>query len=336
MIRSFSILAVVALFVFTGCERLLIERKPADDPVANFDTMWQTVNNKYSFFDLKNIDWDHVYDTTRPKVSEEMTTRELYNVLADMLFVLRDGHVNLITPFDISRNWLWYLDAPENFDYSLIERNYLGENYEITGPFRNAWLKDTVGYVYYGSFSSHISDYSIDYIVNKFKDAKGLIIDVRNNGGGSSANADKFVSRFADENRLYGYERFKTGPGHQQFSAYFERHVDTGGDKRFTKKVVVLTNRSSYSATNDFVLQMRALPHVTIIGDTTGGGGGYPYYAQLPNGWIYRFSSTQLVDPNQQQVEMGIAPDEVEYLRDIDKLNGRDNIVERAIQIIKQ
>lgn len=321
---------------FAGCERALIDRKPADDPVAIFDTMWHTIDRKYSYFELKGIDWDQVYDTTRPKVHEDMSTRELYNVLADMLFELEDGHVNLITPFDFSRNWEWYLESPQNFNNSLIERHYLGDNYEITGPFRNTWLPDTIGYMYYGSFGSYVSDYSIDYIVEKFKQGKGLIIDVRNNGGGSTGNGDKIASRFTTQPRLYGYDRYKTGPDHNDFSQFFERYVDTGGDARFTKPVVVLTNRSSYSATNDFVLQMGALPHVTVIGDTTGGGAGTPYYGQLQNGWTYRFSSTQTVNLNQNQVEPGIPPDEQIDLDPAAEQNGEDNIIERAKEIIKQ
>ena len=298
--------------------------------------MWHTIDRKYSYFELKNIDWQTVYDTFRPKITEQSSSRELFEVLADMLFTLQDGHVNLVTSFDVTRNWNWYLKSPPNFDWNVVERHYLGENYEISGPLRNVWLPDTIGYIYYASFSNNISDAAIDYVIRKFMPAKGIIIDVRNNGGGNTLNVDKLVSRFADKSRLYGYERYKIGPGHNDFSEYYERYIEPDGDTQFTGKVVVLTNRGCFSATNLFTLQMKSLPYVTIVGDSTGGGGGFPYYAQVPNGWIYRFSSTQMFDRNKKHVELGIAPDVQEYLRAGSVLSGRDDIIEKARQIIKQ
>ncbi len=328
--------AFILLISGSSCERLLIDRHPADGPVATFDSMWHTIDRKYSYFGLKEINWDMVYDTFRSKVNDEMDSRELFEVLADLLFTLRDGHVNLITSFDVSRNWTWYLNSPPNFDWNVIERNYLGEHYEITGALRNTWLPDTIGYIYYGSFMNNISDGAIDYVIRKFMNAKGIIIDVRNNGGGLILNADKLAGRFTRKRVLYGYERFKTGPGHDDFSDYYERYIEASGDTQYTGKVVVLTNRSSYSASNLFTLQMKSLPNVSIVGDTTGGGGGLPYYAQLPNGWTYRFSSTQLFDSQKRDVELGIAPDVYEFLRAGSLLSGRDDIIERARQIIKQ
>ena len=62
------------------------------------------------------------------------------------------------------------------------------------------------------------------------------------------------------------------------------------------RKVVVLTNRHSYSATNDFVNSMRCFPNVTLVGDKTGGGSGLPFSSELPNGWGVRFSASPHLD----------------------------------------
>lgn len=40
---------------------------------------------------------------------------------------------------------------------------------------------------------------------------------------------------------------------------------------------MLLINRHSYSATNDFVNAMRYFPNVTLVGDKTGGGSGLPF-----------------------------------------------------------
>ena len=79
-----------------------MEKNPGDDPVSNFESLWQTANDKYSFFEYKGIDWDAVYDEYRPRVYDGMTNYQLFQVLKEMLNELRDGHVNLISPFNIS------------------------------------------------------------------------------------------------------------------------------------------------------------------------------------------------------------------------------------------
>ena len=55
---------------------------------------------------------------------------------------------------------------------------------------------------------------------------------------------------------------------------------------------MLLINRHSYSATNDFVNAMRYFPNVTLVGDKTGGGSGLPFSSELPNGWGVRFSAS--------------------------------------------
>ena len=325
---------VCLLLGFTRCERLLIP--PDGDPtaVATFEELWSTVNRKYSFFTLKRIDWADVYRRYRPQVRNGMNTIELFDVLAAMLFELRDGHVNLRSPFDVSRHWEWYLTAPPNFNWDVIERNYLDNDYRRTGPLLNRAI-DSVGYVYYESFSQFVSDFHIDFVVARFRNAKGLIIDVRNNGGGSTANVARLTSRFVREKTLYSYWIYKTGPAPDAFSEPIAQHIEPDGDNTWSKPVVILTNRRCFSATNDFVLAMKALPNVTVVGDTTGGGGGLPYFAELPNGWTYRFSTTATLTPDGRQVELGIAPDVRVDLDPADEARGVDTILERALDLLR-
>ncbi|SDK38515.1 Tricorn protease C1 domain-containing protein [Catalinimonas alkaloidigena] len=327
----FLLLCIASL---TGCEQVLIPTDGDATPVENFEQLWHTVNEKYSFFGFKQVDWDSVYAVYRPQVKNDMNVVELFDVMADMLFTLRDGHVNLRSQFDVSRNFDWYLNAPPNFNYDIVERNYLRDDYRITGPFLNTAI-DSVGYVYYGSFSSSVSEFHIDFIVNRFQNAKGLIFDVRNNGGGSLSNVRRIMSRFVKEKTLYAYWIYKSGPGRNEFSEPIPQYIEPEGDYRYEKPVVILTNRQCFSATNDFVLAMSALPNVTIVGDTTGGGGGLPYHGELPNGWTYRFSVTSTLTPEGENVEFGIPPDVRVDIRAADAQRGRDTMLDRAIDLLQ-
>jgi len=325
---------VFFIFYLSACELMFTETVPEATPQENFDYMWKVVDENYSFFTYKNIDWQQVYNDNQSRITDNMTQEELFDVLADMLFVLRDGHVNLSADFDFSRNWQWYLDYPTNFDYNILERNYLKDNYQYTGALTNTTL-DSIGYIYYSSFSSGISATSLDYVLKKFQNTKGLIFDIRGNGGGYISNVTTLVERFADKKRKTHLERYKTGSGHNDFSDYFS--FSEGPDTAavlYQRPIVVLTNRQCFSSANDFVMRIRNFPNVTIIGDTTGGGGGLPINRELPNGWVLRFSATQSFTPEGFNVELGIPPDIPIQMKKTDLDAGKDTYIEFAKQYL--
>ncbi len=329
------VLIIIITLSLTACEKAFIEKDPANEPVENFQILWETIDKKYSFFEYKNINWDSIYSEYRPRVHNQMTERQLFSVLSEMLHHLRDGHVNLDAGFDISRSWEWYKDYPANFNYSILRSSYLKNTYEEKGPFVTQVI-DSIGYIYFGSFTKRVEPEIIDNIIEDFSDLKGIVFDVRSNGGGFSTNVEILASRFADKERLVAYNLFKKGPGHDEFTDPQPVHLSPKGSEQFLKPVVVLTNRRSYSATNDFALKMSALPHVTVVGDTTGGGGGTPIYKELPNGWTYRFSATITLAPDKFNVEHGIPPDIQVDMRQRDISRGLDTILETALELIQQ
>ena len=151
-------------------------------------------------------------------------------------------------------------------------------------------------------------------------------------------SAQKLASRFTDEELLVGYIQHKTGRGHSDFSAMEAQYLQPGKGIRWRKPVCVLTNRSVYSAANEFVKCMKAIGRarkgasssVTIIGDTTGGGAGMPFSSELPNGWGVRFSACPMYDAVGNTTEFGIAPDVKVDITDEDFAKGLDTIIEAA------
>ncbi|MGF1586024.1 MAG: S41 family peptidase [Bacteroidales bacterium] len=329
------IILLILIQVLASCEKAFIENDMENTHENNFELLWTTIDGKYSFFEYKNINWDSIYHVYKPKINNGISERQFFDILAGMLFELRDGHVNLYSDFDSSRNWDWHASYPANFNLTLVNFYYLGVDYRTTGPFMST-ARDSVGYVYIASFAEQVSNKDIDEIIEKYSGLKGIVIDVRNNSGGLSNNGKIIASRFADKRRLVSWYRYKTGPGHGDFSEPQPNYVSPEGKIRFTKPVVVLTNRRTYSATNDFVLNMTAFPHVTIMGDKTGGGGGTPYDQELLNGWRYRFPRTQTLAPNGFNVENGIDPNINVNLTRNDAERGIDTIIEAAIKYITE
>lgn len=304
---------------------------PANTKQSNFELLWKIVDENYCYFDYKRINWDSIKTVYKPRVDTAKTKRALFDVYGAMLNELKDGHVNLSSEFNVSRYWDWYLDYPQNYNSSLLERNYLGSDYLIAGSLVMQKFNN-VGYIYYSSFSSGFSATNLYSGLHKLGKIDGLIIDIRDNGGGLVSMSDLFTQCFLKEETLVGYTRYKQGPEHTDFSPYFSKRLaPLDGGPAFEGPIVLITNRSCYSSANDFTNSMKCLPNVTHIGDKTGGGGGLPFSSELYNGWSVRFSKDPLYDRNKNQIELGIEPDIYVDMDKTEEANGIDTILEEAI-----
>ena len=319
------------LLLLASCIR---EEEYDNSAVGNFEALWTLIDEHYCYLDYKQIDWDAIHEQYRRQITDDMGNDALFEVLGNMLAELRDGHVNLYSAWNTARYWDWYLDYPRNFSEALIE-DYLGRDYRIGGGARYTILKDNIGYVYYPDFSAGIGDGNLDEMLLYLGVCNGLIIDVRGNGGGNLTTSSKLAARFTNERVHVGYLQHKTGPGHSDFSDPEPLYIDPSDGVRWQKPVVVLTNRHSYSATNDFVNSMRCFPQVTLVGDRTGGGGGMPFSSELPNGWGVRFSASPTLDADGQHIEDGIDPDIHVDMTEEDEARGVDTIIETARKALK-
>ncbi len=332
MKRALTLLLAALLAGAPSCSRLILDEEPENSPVANFEYLWEQCHQKYSFFAFKQIDWLEVHDRYRSQVSDAMTDEELFDLLARMLNELRDGHVNLFSPFNVSR-YEMQLAAPENYDGRLLRENYWGDDAYYTGSFLNDFLAEgQIGYLRYSSFMDPVTDADLDYVLDRFANCRGLVLDVRGNGGGDVFNVFAIAERLTDQERLVYRSVTKTGPGPDDFSAPDDVYVKPeDGQKRFLGKVAVLTSRGCYSATNFLATILLEFPNVALVGDTTGGGGGAPSGGQLPNGWGYRFSVTQSFTLDGFNVEHGVHPQIPVWMDPASAARGRDDILEAAM-----
>lgn len=324
------ILIFSTVLIFSSCEKILFEPDLGSrDPLTNFDYLWGEVDKKYSYFELKNIDWDEVKNTYRSMLTANSTEEELFDVLANMLNELRDDHTNLISPFNVSR-YNVVLTGPENYRQRTIAEFYIPDIW-LTGAFKHGFLENKeIGYIRYGSFLSEFSDEALDLILNRYQSTKGLILDLRANGGGNIFNIPKILGRFTDTKTLSGYSITRNGPNHNDFSNKENFFITPYSGVKYLKPVIVLIDRGSYSATTFFALATKAFPNITLLGDTTGGGGGLPNGGQLPNGWTYRFSISQLFDLNGNNYAEDGVPADIQAAFDWNDLT-KDEILERAI-----
>ena len=321
-----------------ACTHTLGDVSYPDTPVGNMEALWHIIDERYCFVEEKGVDWDAIYTEYMDSAkqidpADKQADIRLFDQMASMLNRLHDGHVNLYTAFDVSSSDEWYKDYPVLYNSQIINDVYL-QNARRAGGLTYAKIAgDSIGYIRYSSFSSSFGVANMYYVLTAFKDCKGIVLDVRNNGGGDLTNAYKLAATFMENDTLIGYWQHKSGKGHTDYSSLEPLYVrESDMPNKWFRPVIVLQDRYTYSAANSFVNAMRYAKNSLLLGGVSGGGGGMPMSYELPNGWTVRFSSVKMYDADQQSIEEGIEPDVYETLRSSDK----DDLIERAVAIINK
>ena len=334
-----ALTAILLSVVASSCEKMFMDDDMESTPTATFEYLWQQIDERYSQFDVKNLDWQAVHDMLAPRVSDDMSDDSLFVVLGDMLNTLNDGHVNLWSPVDIFSSEAIFLQryGNANFDQTTVLLNYLRHNSHSTGGF----VYNTVGggrvlYIRYSSFMNDADTKTLHYIMDKYKDLDGIIFDIRQNGGGSIQNEWNIMALLPSKGQLLYRTQAKSGPRHDDFTPLVDVHAPDNDEQYspYTKPFVVLTDRGCYSAASSFSLCVRTYDNVTVMGDTTAGGLAVPTGGALPNGWYYRFGVTRTIAPDGVNYEEGVPPDQVVLLDPAAVMTGHDNIIDSAITLI--
>ena len=336
-----SLLIVGVLALGTGCSESLFDLNYENDPVGNFEALWTEFNEMYGLFEVRGVDWNQVYDQYRPQVDEHSSDAELYDVLVGMLKILDDGHTGLLP---VGTDLPTYFGGPasridtlQDFDWEILQSNYLPD-FQEDGPMRYGFIEPGIGYLnilHFGDgervFSRH-TEAALDFL----SEANGLIIDIRGEFGGEDIAGKTIASYFTDEERLYMTTRIKNGPGPDDFTEPEEWYLTPASDQPFTKPIILLTHRYTISARETFALAMLTLPQVTTVGDTTSGAFSNSLNRELPNGWAYTMSIGDWRAADGTSYEgRGIPPEIVVQNQRQDVLAGKDEALEKAIELLK-
>ena len=337
MKKKIQILAIIitAMILPCSCDPPMDTGIPQD----SYDALWNIIDRRYCFLEYAKqefgLDWNSVYHKHRSKLDENSTYYDLFKVCGELLAELRDGHVNLTSPYGTTFYRDWALNYPINFSDSL-QRNYLGNRYMLNNGIKYNILQDDIAYAYIGTFEKGFGEGNLSALLYTIGDCRALILDIRNNGGGMLTAAETLASIFTDKKIKTGYIQHKTGTGHNSFSSPEPMYLSPSDGSIWLRPVIVLTNRGVYSAANHFVMMMRELPHVIIMGDKTGGGSGLPLSNTLPNGWNVRFSACPILDADGNHTEFGIEPDVNVQITSEDWNRGVDTIIEEALKLAKE
>jgi hypothetical protein len=329
-----------------SCDKILIKPDSKSDPERNFETLWNDVNTTYPFFEYDHVNWDSIYTVYKPQVHPYTSNDQLVEIFKDMLRPLIDGHIAIKyngIEWENERHFIYNT----YFNFQNINTTYLSNSAKyVTYPdYFNSAKTDTI--LRYGNINSTILYFDVRTFETTFSlptlldsllrstNYKGIILDIRNNGGGSLTTMRDFLSVFTNQEQIYGYSKQKIGPGNSfadLSTLSFSHNVQ---DTFFQRPVILLTNRYTFSASEHCVLGLKTLPNVVTVGDTTGGALSPVLEHQLPNGVAYIMVTSITYDLHMNIHErIGIAPDVTVITSTVDSSAGKDDMIEKAIQLI--
>ncbi len=156
---------------------------------------------------------------------------------------------------------------------------------------------------------------------------QGLILDLRNNGGGYLQTAIEVVSQFVS-NGVVMYEEY--GDGTRQTFEALPRGLATD------IPLVVLVNEGTASASEITAGAIQDLKRGTLVGVTTFGKGSVQNWIPLENDeGAVRVTIARWLTPNGRQIhKVGLEPDVVVEMTDEDIEAERDPQLDKAIEIL--
>jgi carboxyl-terminal processing protease len=338
-VRRLSLLGPALLLVGGMAGASTPEQEDLRDPQRNFEYVWTALDRNYAQFGAKEIDWDALGRVYRPRVTPSTTDEELWETLLSMMGHLNDAHVCLQD--STRRICCGLVDELDRNDFSLelVKSKYLLEASEDTlVSFTSGWLTEGIAYLHIADFKRGVAPTTeaIDAFLERFGDARAMVIDVRFNPGGTGRVAELVASRFADRKRHYMRVQTRYGRAHDDLFPEEYRNLEPAGPIQFTRPTILLTHRFSESAAEDFTLAMRVLPHVTLVGDLTAGAFSAQYPDRLPNGWVLWVAFKVIHDHNGICWDgSGVPPGLRIRNRPDDIAAGVDRVLEFALELLE-
>lgn len=212
-------------------------------------------------------------------------------------------------------------DKPKDF-------NIIRQKIEV--PTLDIEMKDGYAHISLHSFNANASKVFYDAVKNALeKNAKGIILDLRNNPGGYLEVAVNLAGYFVEPGSTVVSENDRT----KTIDSF--KASGNGALKDFP--VVVLVNEGSASASEILAGALRDLRGIKLIGETTFGKGTVQQLKELSDGSEFKVTIAHWVLPSGHILENGgLKPDYEVKLTDADIEAKKDPQLEKAMEVIKQ
>ena len=166
-------------------------------------------------------------------------------------------------------------------------------------------IYDDVGYLHLYTFNESSAESAQEALEDlKKRGIKSLIIDLRNNGGGTVDTSEKISDMFLSEGAIVSV-KFKEGSGVQDSTYYADRKTILDKDV----PILVLVNGGTASASEIMTAALKENDRATVIGSQTFGKGIIQSIIPYNGGFIC-FTDANYYTPDGENIhEVGIRPD---------------------------
>ncbi|MBN7772874.1 S41 family peptidase [Clostridium aminobutyricum] len=185
-------------------------------------------------------------------------------------------------------------------------------------------LENNIGYIYINSFETGTADDFEKELRNlEMKGVDGLIIDLRNNGGGVVESGVKIADMLLDEG-VIAYTEGKTE----------ERSYMKSTTGKTNLPYVLLINGGTASTSEIVAASIKDEKGGKIVGTTSFGKGVIQSMAPLKEGDAVKITIAQYFSPNGNVIQgVGVKPDYVVEMTENDKT---DTQLEKAIELLRK
>jgi len=199
---------------------------------------------------------------------------------------------------------------------------------------------NNIGYLVVDNFENETIMKQFDSLYTKIDKTKGLIIDIRNNGGGDSYIGYHIIASLTNKpfkSSASRIPRYISIPGiGSQWTDNAASDVDPDGKQYYSKPVVLLVSARTFSAAEDFTVAFSYLQRGKLIGQPTGGSTGQPINFNLPGGGSARVCGKHDTYPDGKEfIGVGIIPDIIIKKTVKDLQAGKDAVLEKALALLK-
>lgn len=264
----------------------------------------------YSYKDLHGISWEEEFDSAGAAITSACSESEFGLGMLGLLSKAEDLHLRLEID-GVIYNCESRALVPVAHHFEAVHRD-LEEVVASEHGIVHVGSLDSTGYIAISSLLSKYEDdmtFAIEHL-KTFQDKSYLIIDLRANTGGWDKYAKTFVSHLIED--TIRYEKivvYNEATGEFDDSSYREV-IPADNSIQFKGKVFVLIDGNVMSSAEAFVLMLKQLPDVVLVGNTTGGSTGNPQKYGITGSVAAHIPSWQAYDMEGNLIEgNGIVPD---------------------------
>jgi carboxyl-terminal processing protease len=202
-------------------------------------------------------------------------------------------------------------------------------------------LESGFGYIRLTGFDPKLGG-EIAPVFRTVQGTKGLIVDLRGNGGGSLGLSINLMNQLVQGRVPVGKRITRTGKPPTLFLGLLTLgKMDlelVGVSKPFLGPVVVLVDGDSASGSEFFSGSLQAINRAQVVGETTCGCLlGYMGYANVPGGGALAYSELDFAPVRGPRIEgLGVQPDYVITPSRKDLIDGKDRALAQAIQVLEK